>query len=280
MAQNLASTYAKQIDERFRKESLTDAIINKGIRLDFAGVNSVTIYTIDAVTEGNYTRTGTNRFGTLAELGTGKQTFVLSQDKAFTYTIDRGNLEDSMKVQEAASTLKRVIAETCVPNTDIYRLTTLQAYAVANSQKNDATAVALTTSNAYSKLLQAQAKLDDLLVPAAGRYAFATPATVNLWKQDPNFVKASDMAQEMLVKGVVGEIDGVSIVKVPTSYLPANTGFLLVHKTVLVAPSKFDTFRILDQVQGIDGWVVEGRRYYDAFVPTNAGKALIVHMNA
>lgn len=274
MAQNYAAKYQKTIDEVFRINSVTDIVINKGIRLDFEGVNSVTIYGVSTVSETAYVRSGTNRFGSLVELDTTKQTFVLSQDRAFTYSIDRGNYEDSMMVTEAGSTLQRQLEVVCVPNTDIYRLATLSAYAIANSQS---TTLALTSSNIYISFLARQQTLDDARVPADGRVAFVTPATYALLKQDPNFIKPSNMAQEMLIKGVVGDVDGVTIVKVPTSYLPANTGFILVHETVLVAPHKFDTFRILKEVQGVDGWVVEGRRYYDAFVPANHGVALALH---
>jgi N4-gp56 family major capsid protein len=271
LAQNYAAKYQKTIDEVFRVNSVTDIVINKGIRLDYEGVNAVTIYGVATVAETAYVRSGSNRFGSLVELDTTKQTFTLSQDRAFTYSIDRGNYEDSMMVTEAGSTLQRQLEVVCVPNTDIYRLAALTTFASANSQT---TTTALTTSNQYSSFLTAQQKLDDAKVPASGRVCFVTPATYALLKQDSNFIKPSDMAQEMLVKGVVGEVDGVTIVKVPTTYLPANTGFLLVHNTVLVAPHKFDTFRILKEVQGVDGWVVEGRRYYDAFVPANHGVAL------
>lgn len=274
MAQNLAAKYQKTIDEVFRINSVTDIIINKGIRLDYEGVNAVTIYGVATVAETAYTRSGSNRFGSLLELDTTKQTFTLSQDRAFTYSIDRGNYEDSAMVTEAGSTLQRQIEVVCVPNTDIYRLAALTTYAVANSQS---TTVALTSSNVYIQFLSRQATLDDAKVPADGRVAFVTPATYALLKQDSNFIKASEMAQDMLRKGVVGDVDGVTIVKVPTSYLAANTGFLIVHNSVLVAPHKFDTFRILKEVQGIDGWVVEGRRYYDAFIPTNHGIALALH---
>ncbi|MEI7632137.1 MAG: N4-gp56 family major capsid protein [bacterium] len=274
MAQNLAAKYQKTIDEVFRINSVTDIIINKGIRLDYEGVNAVTIYGVATVAETAYTRSGSNRFGSLLELDTTKQTFTLSQDRAFTYSIDRGNYEDSAMVTEAGSTLQRQIEVVCVPNTDIYRLAALTTYAVANSQS---TTVALSSSNVYIQFLSRQATLDDAKVPADGRVAFVTPATYALLKQDTNFIKASEMAQDMLRKGVVGDVDGVTIVKVPTSYLAANTGFLIVHNSVLVAPHKFDTFRILKEVQGIDGWVVEGRRYYDAFIPTNHGIALALH---
>lgn len=274
MAQNYASKYQKTIDEVFRINSVTDLVINKGIRLDYQGVNAVTIYGVSTVAETNYVRSGTNRFGALLELDTTKQTFTLSQDKSFTYSIDRGNYEDSMMVTEAGSTLQREIEVVCVPNTDIYRLAALTTYANSNSQ---VTTVALTSSNVYVQFLARQQTLDDAKVPADGRVAFVTPATYALLKQDSNFIKASDMAQSMLQKGVVGDVDGVTIVKVPTSYLAANSGFLIVHNSVLVAPHKFDTFRILKEVQGIDGWVVEGRRYYDAFIPSNHGVAIAWH---
>lgn len=271
MSQNLAAKYQPTIDEVFRLNSVTDIIINKGIRMDYNGVNSVTIYGVATVAETSYTRSGSNRFGSLAELDTTKQTFVLSQDKAFTYSIDRGNYNDSMMVTEAESTLQRQIEVQCVPNTDKYRLAALTTYAVNNSQS---TTLALTSSNVYVQFLTRNAALTDASVPMDGRVAFVTPATYALLKQDSNFIKASDMAQDMLKKGVVGQVDGVTIVQVPTAYLVANAGFLIVHESVLVAPHKFDTFRILDQVQGVDGWVVEGRRYYDAFIPTNHGIAV------
>lgn len=275
--QNYASAYLDVIDERFFLAAKTDPIINKGIRLDFNGRNSVTIYNINTVSEVNYVRSGSNRFGALVELGNGTETFTLSQDKSFTFTVDRGNLEDSMMVQEASKSVKRQIREVSVPNTDIYRLLTLQAYAVANSQSATAS---LTSSVAYSKLLAQNDAMTDAKVPEDGRYCFMTSATYSLLKQDATFSKNCDLAYADLKKGILGMVDGITLVKVPTSYLPANTGYLLVHESVLVSPVKFNSIRILTDVQGIDGAVAEGRRYYDAFIPTNKGVGVRAHMTA
>lgn len=274
MAQNYAASHLNVLDERFALDSKTDIIVNKGIRLDFNGKNSVTIYNVDVVAETDYIRSGANRFGALVELGTGTQTFVLSQDKSFTFTIDRGNLEDSMMAQEVAKAVKRQVREVSVPNTDIYRLSILAAYAAANSKS---TTVALTNSNTYQYLIAANAQLDELKVPDTGRVAFVTPTTLNLLKRDAEFNKACDISVKKLEKGVIGEVDGITLVKVPTSYLAANTGFLLVHEKTLVSPTKFNSVRTLDEVQGIDGWVAEGRRYYDAFIPTNKAAGLWLH---
>ena len=275
--QNYASAYLDIIDERYFLNAKTDVIINKGVRLDFNGRQSVTIYNVNVVSEVDYVRSGTNRFGALVELGDGTETFTLSQDKAFTFTVDRGNLEDSMMVQEASKSVKRQIREVSVPNTDIYRLTTLQAYCVANSQS---TTGAVTSSNAYSTLLALNDAMTDAKVPEDGRYCFLTSFSYSKLKLDPSFMKQADLAYQDLKKGIIGQVDGITLVKVPTSYLPTNTDYLLVHEQVLVAPTKFQSIRILTDVQGIDGAVAEGRRYYDAFIPTNKGVAIRCQQNA
>lgn len=276
-SQNYAATTLDKIDERFTLESKTDVIVNKGIRLDFAGKNAVTIYNVNVVAENDYIRAGSNRFGPLVELGDGQQSFILSQDKAFTFTVDQGNLEDSMMVTEANKAVKRQIREVSIPTTDKYVLTTIQGYAIANSQSATA---ALTSANAYTKFLAANATLDDALVPPEDRVCFMPASSLNLLKLDQNFSKQCDTAYADLKKGIIGVIDGVTLVKVPTSYLPANTGYLFVYNQIAVSPHKFDMVRILTDVQGIHGAVAEGRRYYDCFIPTQKATGIFAHMIA
>ena len=96
MAQNYSAAHLGKLDERYSIDSKTKSIVNNGMRLEFNGKNSVTIYNVDTVTENDYIRSGAWRYGPLVELGTGTQTFTLSQDKAATWTVDRGNLQDSL----------------------------------------------------------------------------------------------------------------------------------------------------------------------------------------
>lgn len=276
--QNYASAVLSEIDERLALDSKTDGIVNKGgVRLDFNGKNSVTIYTVNTVSEVNYIRSGTNRFGTLNELGTGTQTFTLSQDKSFTFSVDRGNLEDSQMVQEANSAVKRQIREVAVPNVDIYTLAAAHTSAVANGY--GATA-AVTTSNVYNKFLAQNDAMTENKVPETGRYCFLTPATYSLLKQDATFRLACDLAYADLKKGIIGQVDGVTLVKVPSTYLPANEVFLFIWEEVLIRPMKFNSTRILTDVQGIDGSVAEGRRYYDVFIPNNKAVGLRYHLSS
>ena len=276
MAQNYSAAHLKVLDERYHLKSKTDLIVNKGIRLDFNGKNSVTIYNVDVVAENDYVRSGTNRFGALVELGTGTQTFTLSQDKAFTFTIDRGNYEDSQMVTEVAKAVKRQQDEVSTPATDIYRLGVLSAYAIANSQGVLAGS-AVTYQTIYQLILAQQAAMSEAKVPEDGRVLFITPTNYNLLKRDPEFIKDCDTSAKDLKKGIVGEVDGLTIVKLPSSYFVAKFEFLIVKDDLLVSPMKFNSVRTLDDVQGIDGWVAEGRRYYDAFVPTQKAVGLRIY---
>jgi hypothetical protein len=276
--QNYASATLAVIDERLALATKTSDVVNKGgVRLDFNGKNSVTIYTVNTVSEVNYVRSGNNRFGALNELGTGTQTFTLSQDKSFTFSVDRGNLEDSQMVQEANSAVKRQIREVSVVNTDIYTLAAAHAYALANSQ--GATA-AVSSSNAYVKFLAQNDAMTEAKVPETGRYCFLSPATYSLLKQDTTFVKACDTSYADLKKGIIGNVDGVTLVKVPSTYLPTNEVFLFIWEEVLIRPMKFNSTRVLTDVQGIDGAVAEGRRYYDVFIPANKGVGVRYHLSA
>lgn len=279
MAQNYSAAHLKVLDERYHLKSKTDLIVNKGIRLDFNGKNSVTIYNVDVVAENDYVRSGTNRFGALVELGTGTQTFTLSQDKAFTFTIDRGNYEDSQMVTEVAKAVKRQQDEISTPATDIYRLGVLTAYAIANTQGViGGTAVAYNTI--YQLILAQQAAMSEAKVPEDGRVLFITPTNYNLLKRDPEFVRDADLTYRDLKKGILGQVDGLTIVQLPTSYFVNKFQFLIVKDDLLVSPMKFNSVRVLDDVQGIDGNVAEGRRYYDAFVPTQKAVGLRVYTKA
>lgn len=272
MVVNLASKYEKKVDERFKLKSFTQAAVNT--EYDWNGVNSINVYSIPTVAMGNYTSTGLSRYGTAAELDNTVQTMTLTRDRAFTFTIDKKNTQDTQGVMEAGKALARQMDEVITPEVDIYRLAAMSASAIASA--NTAT-VAVTASNAYTQFLNAGAKLDDNKVPSVGRIAFVTPAFYSFIKLDPTFTKATEIAQKMLITGQVGEVDGVKIVKVPSSYLPANHAFIIAHPSAMVAAQKLEDYKIHDNPPGINGKLVEGRKRYDAFVLENKKNGLFAH---
>ena len=96
-------------------------------------------------------------------------------------------------------------------------------------------------------------------------------------KEDASFIKNGDMSQEMLIKGQVGTIDGIPIVAVPSSYLPEGVDFIITNKSATTSPVKLSEYKIHDNPPGINGWLIEGRVYYDAFVLNNKKPSIYVH---
>lgn len=276
MTVNLASKYSSSVDERFKLKSLTEAVVNQNY--DWEGVKTITVYDIPTVAMGDYARTGANRYGTPTELDNNKTDYTLTRDRAFTFTIDRGNYQDTQMVMQSGKALARQIDEVIVPEVDIYRLATMSAAAITAGNVSAATVI--TASNAYSSLLKATEVQADKKVPLTGRVAFVKPSYYNFLKQDNTFIKASELAQNMLIKGQVGEVDGIKIVMVPSTYLPVNTEFIITNSIATVAPKKLEDYKTHDNPQGINGWLVEGRQIYDAFVLKNKVNAIYVHKNA
>lgn len=273
MAQNYAEKYSSKVDERFRQASFTDASLNTDY--DFVGVNAVNIYSIETVALGDYTMSGDNRYGTPSELNDTVQTLTLSQDKAFTFTVDRRNADDSAGAKSAGAALRRQIDEVVIPTIDKYRIA-----AYASEAGLETTAAAITANNAYSTFLDAQNLLTDEGVPAEGKVAYVTPKFYKFIKLDTSFVKASDMAQEMLVRGSLGTVDGINIVQLPTTYFPSGVSFIIAHKSAMVSPVKLAEYKTHENPPGINGTLVEGRIYYDAFILERKKKAIVVHKEA
>lgn len=257
--------------------SLTNAAVSQDY--DWVGAETVAVYSFPTVALGTYNRTAaSNRFGTPAELQDTVQEMTVTQDKAFTFVVDKGNEIQSAGARNANKALSRQVDEVIIPTVDTYRIATMATAAVAAGGVTAATVI--TAANAYTSLLKVTEYFGDNKVPMNGRIVFCKNSYYNFLKQDNSFIKASEIAQGMLIKGQIGEVDGFKIVPVPSTYLPAATEFVACHKSVTVAPEVLRTLRILKEAQGFDGSVVEGRVIYDAFVLTAKNKGVYVHKNA
>lgn len=269
---NLASKYAKEVDERFNRES--QAVLGVNHDYSFTGVDTVNVYSIPTVPMTDYTRSGTNRYGNPGDLARNVQTLKLKRDRGFTFIIDRGDKIQSNYVSDAGRALARQVKEVWVPEFDTYVFRTMAEEATTRGNYSDEV---ITKENAYEVFLNAMERMGDRNVPDKDRVAFCSYRYANLLKQDPAFIKESDKAQEMLEKGVIGNVDGAEIVKVPSSKLPSGCAFILCHKSATTAPKQLEQFKTHDNPPGISGWLVEGRVIYDCFVLNSKADGLYYH---
>lgn len=271
MSVNYAEKYADIIDEELSKESLTDKATNKDY--DFDGVNKVNVYSIPTVPLNDYDMTAeSNRYGTPTELGNDVQSLELKQDKSFTFSIDRRNATDTMMAMSAAKALARQIKDVVTPTIDKYRIQKLTEGAHTDHVKEEN----LTNETAYSAFLEGSMVLFDAKVPTSGRIAFVTPAFYKMIKLDKNFVSSGDKGQEIAINGAVGKIDNTTIIVAPTDYFVAGTNFIICHPMAMTSPIKLADYKQHENPQGINGWLVEGRIYFDAFVLNKKKKAIYV----
>jgi len=260
MAVNLANKYQKQIDQQYTKKSISKAAF--GMNYDFIGVKTASIFTLTSQAWGDYARTGANRYGTPSELQDTVQELSIARDRSFSITVDKGNYIQGNLVKTKGRVLKIQMEEQFYPELDTYNFGVLAASA---STAGQVVTTAVTASNAYEMLLDGGVALDDNLVPEDGRIAFVSPSYYKFIKLDNSFILASELGMNTLIKGQVGEVDGVKIVKVNTGRLPANTAFLLTHPSANVAPMQLEDYNSKENPPGISGLLCEGRVIHDAF---------------
>jgi hypothetical protein len=270
MATNYAEKYSGKVDERMSIKEMTNIGLNTDY--DWDGVNAIYVYDINTVPLNNYNMEGANRYGTPVELGDNKTKYELTTDKAFTYTIDERNKKSQAGAKEAGKALARQIDEVIVPFKDMQRL---KVWSDTATENNQVISVALTKSNAYSTMLDAQEKLTDEKVPLTNRIFYCNAKYYKLLKQDESFIKASDMAQNMLVKGQVGQVDGVKVIVLPASYFDTGVNGLLVYTKSTVSPSKLTKYIRHEDAPGVNGTLTEGRIMLDTFVLKNKAKGIV-----
>ena len=273
MAINFAEKYSAKVDERFTNASVTQAAFNQDY--DWDGVNTINVYSIATAPMGDYTMAGNSRYGVPDELGDTTQAMTLTQDRAFTFTIDRRNYDDTMMTKESGKSLRRQMDEVVIPEVDIYRISKLVAGAGTTSAPE-----VITEANAYSKFLDAVTTLLNNKAPLSGTFAFISTNFYKAIRLDGSFIKKGDIAQEMLVNGQVGMVESVPLIYVPTTYLPVGVEFVVSNRMAAVSAQKLNTYRVHEDPPGINGWLAEGRIYHDAFVLNNKASAIYVHKSA
>ena len=263
---NYADKYSNILDEKFKVESKSDIAVNQDY--DFVGAKTVKIQSVNTVELSNYTRSGSNRYGTPNELDNAIQEMTMSQDKSFTFTIDKMNEDETNGALNAGKALNRQIRERVIPAVDAYRFGVM-----ANNAGHKET-LTLSASNVYGAIVDATSYLDDREVPMDGRILVVTSATYGLMKKSKDIVMETEVGMDMKIKGVIGSLDGMTIVKVPSNRLPEGFQFLITHRVATTAPVKLAEYKIHTDAPGISGSLVEGRVYYDAFVLDNKKDAI------
>lgn len=272
MGVELATKYAPYVDEKMKKESKISLLTNQDF--NFTGANVVRVYKISTAEMNDYVRHPVenyekSRYGTPKGLDATTESFMISNDRSFTFVIDKLDTDETVQQLEAAKALERQVREVVIPEIDTY------AYSeMCENAGNAPDAVELTEDNILDEIMKANKTLDDAEVPETERILTVSPRVYMLMKKNKDIILNSDIGEDMRIKGVISNIDGAFVIKVPEVRLPENFGFMLSHPCATVAPTKLADYKIHNDLPGISGDLVEGRIVYDVFVLDNKKDAI------
>ena len=279
MAINLASKFEKKTSEALSVGRKTKLVTNQNWSWD--GVNAINVYTLTDPTMGNYDPNGgASRYGEATEVEDTVQTFTLSRDRAWTKTIDKSNYQDTMMVRKPGKYLAQATKNVTIPEIDTYIIAAIVTAGEAASRDDIVADAATSSSNAYTNFLDINADISDNEAPMEGRVALLTPDYVSKLKQAINSYGTSDLSVKDRKSGVLAILDGVKLVEVPSSRMPANTDLVITHPDVCVAPEKLIDYTLHKNPVGVSGDVLEYRHRYDAFIDTNKVNCVGIHKTA
>ena len=273
MAIELATQFLPYVDEQFKAESKRQVITNNDF--EFTGAHSVKVYKVTTSAMNDYDRNGTgtnhSRYGQIQGLDATTEEFTLKKDRSFTFALDKLDVDETKAALQAAAALARQLREVVIPEVDTY------VYGKVVAGAGTTETGALTDKNVYDAILKATEVLDTAEVPETDRVLLVTPDTYTIMKKNASIVMATDVGQDMRKLGVIGMLDGATIIKVLKIRLPEDVDFVLIHPSATVAPVKLEDYKIHQDPPGISGNLVEGRIAYDAFVLENKTKGIYVH---
>lgn len=273
MAINLVTKFLPYVDEQFTTESKKSLLTNNDF--EWTGAHTVKVYKVSTGSMNDYDRIGTgsgatgSRYGAVESLNATTDEFTLKKDRSFTFAIDKLDTDETAQQLQAASALARQNREIVIPEVDTYVYNVM-----AQGAGTKATPLALTSDNIYDEIIKANTIIDNAEVPETGRVLVVTPDIYVLMKKSKDIVMETDISDDKRIKGIIGMIDGLSVIKVPSVRLPEHFGFMIAHPVATVAPTKLEDYTVHDNPPGISGSLVEGRICYDAFVLDNKKKAI------
>lgn len=271
MAVNLVTKFQPYVDEMFTTESKKSLLTNNDF--NWTGAHTVKVHKVNTVPMNDYDRNGAgenpSRYGALGDVGNTLEEFTLEKDRSFTFVIDKLDKDETDGVLSGASALARQQREVIIPEIDTYVYGKMAAG--AGTKVTDTT---LTAENIYEEIIEGNGALDDAEVPDTGRVLVVTPDTHLLMKKCKDIIMETDISAEMRLQGVIANLDGLTVIKVPKKRLPENFGFMIAHPVATVAPTKLEEYKTHQDPPGISGELVEGRIVYDAFVLDNKKMAI------
>ncbi|WP_432717803.1 sugar-binding protein [Staphylococcus equorum] len=191
-------------------------------------------------------------------------TYYLDQEKywgRFVDALDKRDTEGNIDIDYVVA---KQAAKVVAPYLDNLRFATL----ARNKEKH------LTLGNNidshYDAVLDVSVELDEINAPQS-RVLFVAPQYYKSIKKYVIELPQGDPQQKVLGKGIMGELDGFLVVKVPSRILQGVQAMAIIGE-VMASPIQADLAKLNSNVPGMFGTLAEQLIYTGAFVPQHLQK--------
>lgn len=273
MSVNLLTSYANQLDTKLTAESYTKAHAKGKVNFINVDAGIIEVLTPTTVAPSDYKISDKDdRYGGITEMGDTKATYQVANDKAFKLGLDKGNKKGQANLKQAGEMLKLEISEQITPMMDRVYFAKLVAAATATSQK-----IVHVVKKAVEEVAGTTEYLDEALAPAMGRVLFVSSAfRKEIRNEITTTMNAPQTNDKLVTKGIIGELDGFTVVKVPKSYFPANILAIAVWTGAVSNAAIINEARVKTDSEMISGELLIGRYKFDTFVNEAKKKAIAI----
>ena len=262
MSINLHTKYEKKLVDAYTFKSFL-AGRAKG-EFDFTGNRTIHLSNIITQALNDYDKTSTtDRYGGMKELQDTYQELTLSQDKAFKIAIDQANNKDQNDMKEAGRVMQAEIDEQFVPTCDKRSLSQWAAFAGQTVAIGNAT---ITGNLLIQALVDIETGFENTAVPVSDRYVALKNSMIAKLRMADRWQYCDNQTEKYLEKGQVTNFGTLKIFGMPDAWFPTNVEGLAFQSKAVLSPMKIKDCRIKDDSEFINGALLLGRFYYDAFV--------------
>lgn len=263
---HLGEKYREALLEGFREKSYTESSFSHALDQTFSGVRTVHVMSLKTEPLQDYNRNVSvgsgSRYGETTEVGDFVQTFTMTQDKALSLSVDKGNNAEQFNVKKAGAIMAAERDEHIVPYLDRYRLEKWAKEAGIHKSLS----AEPTKSSIVAEIIELHNEMMDAGVPASGCTLFIPRKYVPALKLSSEWTALDSLGGKSLPTGSIGEVDGLAVKPIPTSRFPSGAYFMILHKDAVIAPMKINDFKGHTDPPGLSGDLLEFRMMFDAFV--------------
>lgn len=189
----------------------------------------------------------------------------MGQNKSFNIGIDKTYNTDQEMMKKAGHVMGEQIREQFVPFCDKHILKKW-CEGAGHTIELGAAGTSVTGKNLITGLLALETHYNNKFVDTNNRYVAVKYADLALLRDSDRWANVSTQTDKYLIRGKFEEFGTLKIFGMPDDWFPANVRMLAFQSKAVLSPMKIKTTRIITDSENIDGDIIQGHFYFDAFV--------------